>query len=115
MPFEPFRQALARRSNLSPDPNRSFCFDYLERKREDSRNITYNSRIKSEQKSDHGRREDMFTSMRNVLTKEEPISKVDSNPLKNPEEEDKKAIATKQALSRVKTLKRDHNKLKTTI
>jgi hypothetical protein len=115
LPFEPFRQGHARRSNLSPDPNRSFCFDYLERKREDSRNITYNSRVKSEHKSE-GRREDMFTSMRHVLSKEDPvISKLESNAPKNPEENNKRETAVKQALSRVKTLRREQGSLKTTI
>lgn len=57
----------------------------------------------------------MFTSMRNVLSKEEPASKIDSNPPKNPEEDGRKEVATKQALTRVKALKRDQGKLKTEI
>jgi hypothetical protein len=87
LPFEPFRQSIARRSNFSPDPNRSFCFDYLERKKEDIRNNTFNSRVKSEHKSQSGRKEDMFTSIRNILAKEDPASKLDSNAPKNPEED----------------------------
>jgi hypothetical protein len=114
LPFEPFRHGMARRSNLSPDPNRSFCFDYIERKKEDSRNITYNSRVKSERKGESGHKEDMFTSMRNVL-KEDPASKVESNQPKNPEEEGRKEVAAKQALARVKALKREQNKLKTSL
>lgn len=114
LPFEPFRQGHARRSNLSPDPNRSFCFDYFERKKEDSHNITYNSRVKSEHKSESGRREDMFTSMRNVLSKEDPTSKLESNQLKNPEE-GRSEVVVKQALARVKNLKREQGKLKTTV
>lgn len=76
---------MARRSNFSPDPNRSFCFEYLERKKEDIRNYTFDSRVKSEHKSPSGRREDMFTSIRNILAKEDPASKLDSNPPMNPE------------------------------
>jgi hypothetical protein len=87
LPFESFRQNIARRSNLSPDPNRSFCFEYFEHKKEDSRNITFNSRVKSEHKSQPGRKEDMFTSIRNILAKDDPASKLDSNAPKNPEED----------------------------
>ena len=40
--IEPFHQSLKRRSNMSPDGanNRSFCFDFLEKKKESHRNKT---------------------------------------------------------------------------
>lgn len=59
----------------SPDTNRSFCFDYLQKRRNDFKNLTYDSKAKSQKsiRYDENGKEDMFTSMRNVLSKDDVI------------------------------------------
>ena len=72
MSFEPFHKH--KSTNLSRDNDRSFCFDYFQKKREDVRNMTYDSRARSEKSlrvNNEGGKDDMFTSMRNILNKEE--------------------------------------------
>lgn len=58
-------------SQQPADPHESFCFNYLQKKKTpDNRNLTHNSRTKSEKSlryEDNFQGEDMFTSIRNVI------------------------------------------------
>jgi hypothetical protein len=54
--------------------HRSFCEEYFERRRNNHRDMTVNERAKSDNKSEHSyinnKKEDIFTSMRNGISKE---------------------------------------------
>ena len=126
--LEPFHQSLKRRSNVSPDGpnNRSFCFDFLEKKKEDRRNMTMGGAGSKSEKSlklNDSVRDDIFTSMRNVLKDDkEGFSKLDSkhqhdSSVKNPEAPITKIsyggkTAMQKNLAQLKQLKRDQKNLK---
>lgn len=62
---EPFSQNLKRRSNLSPDLNRSFCSGYFEKRRHNTLNMTVLSNKSEKDIKGYSSRNDLFTEMRN--------------------------------------------------
>jgi hypothetical protein len=118
--FEHFRQHPANRSaTLEPNGDRSFCFDYFQKKREGKTTLE-KSRAKSEKnlRTDEANKEDMFTSMRMILGNEINDSRMTS---KNYEAEVSKLPQSTQekndqiyklALTRIKNLRKEQAKLK---
>lgn len=58
---EPFHEGLRRRSNFSPEANRSFCQDYFDRHRNNFLNMTSYSNKSEKASRLSGEKEDMFT------------------------------------------------------
>ena len=113
---EPFHQSLKKRSNLSPETNRSFCQDYFERHKANTFNMSSYSNKSEKNLKGSGEKEDMFTEMRQRVSKENfSTSRIESvKSLKeNPEgDELKGASGIKKVATTFKTLKKDHAKLK---
>lgn len=59
--MEPFHQSLKRRSNLSPEANRSFCQDYFERHKNNTLNMTAFSNKSDKNLRSIYEKDDMFT------------------------------------------------------
>ena len=73
---EPFSQSLKRRSNLSPEANRSFCYEYFEKRRHNTLNMTVlSNKSEKDNRGYSSSRNDLFTEMRNKGTRDEEGSR----------------------------------------
>lgn len=110
---EPFHQSIKRRSNISPEANRSFCYDYFEKRRNNTLNMTIHSNKSEKDLKGQFSKEDIFTEMRNRGSKEDIGSRIDS-VRENPEGECSKKgrEGLKQAASRLHNLKKEQSRLK---
>lgn len=75
---EPFHQSIKRRSNISPESNRSFCYEYFEKRRNNTLNMTIHSNKSEKDPRTLSSKEDIFTEMRNRVSKEDAGSRLDS-------------------------------------
>lgn len=104
---EPFHQSIKRRSNISPETNRSFCYDYFEKKRNNTLNMTIQSNKSEKDIRGPSSKEDIFTEIRNRASKDDIGSRIDSVK-ENPEGESSKKgrEGLRQAASRLHNLKK---------
>lgn len=118
-PFESFHQNLRNKSeDRSLNHDRTFCQEYMEKKRELYRNITFEN-AQSERNFQQGR-EDMFTSMRNILKDESIQSRLTSHSrpsskVETSDHNDKGKDRFQKMASKMRTLKKEQNKLKQTL
>ena len=118
-PFESFHYSLQNKSEHLPSKHdKTFCQEYMQRKKEYFRNVTFDN-AHSEKQLPSGR-EDMFTSMRNILRDESLQSKVSSKSLDSRVDTSNKAkLKGKEHLqktsSKLRHLKKEQSKLKNTL
>ena len=112
---EPFHQSVRRRSNLSPEVERSFCQDYFDRHKNNTLNMTsFSNRSSKKYRGDSIEKDDMFTEIKNKNLKSQIGSKVESIK-ENPEKEGSRIQLMKKTRVRLNILKKDQKRLKKTL
>ena len=74
--MEPFHQSLQKRSNVSPEANRSFCQGYFERHKANTLNMSSYSNKSEKNIKGNGEKDDMFTEIRHRVSKEHQSSRI---------------------------------------